>query len=633
MAKKSHWRGKYRTLREYYELEFDNKYFSFDEYEMEIDPDETQEQIEAYSKDPNKVREETMKCAFSFTYWCHKYAKILHPKRGLIPFRLFNYQREVIDHFENNRFNIIRKFRQGGLTTVALLWALWKCLFQLDQQIMCVSKTDREATDVGQMIDRTYEILPSWMAPTKGEEGTWNAHTKSFPQTGGRIMFHSPEAARGKALTILIIDEAAFVPDMEDHWKALYPVLSTGGNCIAISTVNGLGNWYQKTYYDAQEGNNEFNIIDLKYKQHPDYNNEKWVETMKAQLGEDGWLQEVEGDFLGSGDTYIPAHLLEAISKRANNILPVRKLFSQWTNKDSVAEQNMKEKERKRCAELGLPEPNWDGDKGALWVFKEAIEGHEYIIGADVAAGAKRDCSCFQVIDLHTMEQVAEFYSNTVPPHIFSEILSLVGKMYFTALVVVENMSDGLTTNSLLQHNLFYENLYYEQATKKGQPKPGIKTGQANRPSILDALRRRILNNTIIINSRRLVKELNTFSFNKETGKVQAQKGHHDDAIFAMCFALYVRDSTTRDVPVGSDIPAEYSKHLTSVDFESIKEEILRGSPDDWLNQKDDVPSFLEEKDEKTPAVTFRRKYNTLLNEFGWTVFLTIWLGVNYIIA
>ncbi len=605
-----HWRTKYKSLKDFYRHEFDPNYFDFDDYEKTIDPSETQEQIEAYANDPAKVREEMMKCAFSFTYWCHKYAKILHPKRGLIPFRLFKYQRETIDNYEANRFNIIRKFRQGGLTTVTLLWALWKCLFQLDQQIMCVSKTDREATDVGQMIDRTYEVLPSWMAPTKGEEGVWNAHAKSFPQTGGRIMFHSPEAARGKALTILIIDEAAFVPDMDEHWKALYPVLSTGGACIAISTVNGLGNWYQRIYYEAREGINEFNIINLKYQQHPDYNNERWVETMKAQLGEEGWL--------GSGDTYIPAALLEQLAKRANEMFPTRKLFTQWTNKDSIAEQAMKEKERKKCREMGLPEPNWDGDKGALWVFKEPIDGHEYIIGADVGEGAKKDCSSFQVIDLNTMEQAAEFYSNTVPPHIFAEIVFHVGKMYHTALVVVENMSGGLTTNSLLQFNLFYDNLYYDPNSGKGQNKPGVKTGPTNRPAILDALRRRILNGTININSRRLVKELETFSFNKQTGKVEAQKGNHDDAIFAMCLALYARDASTRDIPVGSQVPEEYQKHMTSVDWESIKHEINRGSPDDWLNQKDELPALLDDHEESTQAVTFRRRYDKLLREFGW---------------
>ncbi|MEL4395654.1 hypothetical protein AAEH73_21830, partial [Shewanella algae] len=76
------------------------------------------------------------KCALSFFYFCHKYVKILHPKKGLSPFILYKYQRRVIKDYNNNRFNIISKFRQGGLTTVTLLWSLWKCIFDLDQQIM-----------------------------------------------------------------------------------------------------------------------------------------------------------------------------------------------------------------------------------------------------------------------------------------------------------------------------------------------------------------------------------------------------------------------------------------------------------------------------------------------------------------
>jgi len=80
----SKWRGKYKTLKEYYQTEYDGTYYEFDRFQLTIDPDETLEEIEAYSK--QRQDQETIKCAHSFAYWCHKYVKILHPMRGLVPF-------------------------------------------------------------------------------------------------------------------------------------------------------------------------------------------------------------------------------------------------------------------------------------------------------------------------------------------------------------------------------------------------------------------------------------------------------------------------------------------------------------------------------------------------------------------
>ena len=272
------WRNKHKSLKEYYNKTYDSTYFKFDKYQLEIDPDEPLEFLETY--DPQKRQLEIIKCVHSFSYFCHKYVRILHPTKGLVPFIMFKYQHKVINDYENHRFSIISKFRQGGLTTVTLLWGMWKCLFQTDQQIMLLSKTDREATDIGMMIDRAVENLPLWLKPKK--DGKWNDHLKMFTETGSSVKFYSPQAARGKSVTFLIIDEAAFIEDMDKHWKAMWPVLSTGGSCALVSTVNGIGNWYYQTYIEAKEKRNLFHVIDLDYWEHPDYNDPKWAAEQKA---------------------------------------------------------------------------------------------------------------------------------------------------------------------------------------------------------------------------------------------------------------------------------------------------------------------------------------------------------------
>jgi hypothetical protein len=597
----SAWRGKYKSLKEYYECEYDPKYFSFDKYQLEIDPDEPMENAETY--DETRRQKEIIKCCHSFTYFCHKYVKILHPMKGLIPFILYGYQHKVINDYNNYRFNIISKFRQGGLTTVTLLWGLWRCLFQLDQQIMLLSKADKEATDIGMIIDRAVEHLPEWLAPDK-KAGKWNDHLKMFTETGSAIKFHSPVSARGKAVTFLIVDEAAFIPDMETHWKAMWPVLSTGGSCTLVSTVNGIGNWYHQVYVEAKENRNRFHIIDLDYWEHPDYNNTDWVAEQKAQLGEKGFLQEVLREFLGTGDTYFSAKIIRQLMEQTINNFPSRKLFPKWANKTGFVSHIEK-----------------DGNRGALWMWKEPVDGHEYIIGADCAEGQgeNNDNSSFQIIDTATLEQVAEFYSNTVEPHVFAQILNELGIYYNNAVVAVENMGPGGAVLSNLQHTLFYENLYYED-TKGKSTKPGIRMNQTNRPIFLEALQNRLTNETIRVNSIRFTNELGTFEYNPITKKAQAQKGKHDDSIMAMCIALLVRDSMLRDIPIGAEVPHEILSSVKTQVYEEIKRELLEGRPEDFLAEEEDVDLLGIDKETILPGVVFdsRRRGDRLLKEFGW---------------
>src|SRR5262252_2433714 len=596
----SKWRGKYKTPREYYEKEYNSKYFDFDRYEAEINPDESEEQIEAY--DAPRQQKEIIKCSMSFPYFCHKYLKILHPVQGLIPFILYKYQRKVIKDYESHDFNIISKFRQGGLTTLTLLWGMWRCMFKLDTQVMLLSKTDREATDIGMIVDRAIEHLPNWMKPKV--DGKWNDHLKMFTDTGGSMKFYSPEAARGKSVTFLIIDEAAFIPDMETHWKAMWPVLSTGGQCAVVSTVNGYGNWYHQTFTDTKENRNKiWHVIELDYWDNPQYDDPEWVKKNKAQLGEAGWLQEVMREFLGSGDNYFPTKIIDALDKATRDNYPIRKLFPKWANIDKYLE---------------LVNDDMEFDKGAMWIWKEPVDGHEYLIGVDVAEGMgeKGDNSCFQVIDTATLEQVAEFYSNSVPPHILGQILNEVGLYYNTATVIVENMAPGGAVISQLQHDLFYENIHYEARGK--QEKAGITVSRTNRPIFLERLQHRLINSSVRVNSSRFVRELGTFIFNPQTKRAEALKGHHDDAIMAMCMALFVRDGLLRDIPMGAEVPKEITATFKTEIYEEIKRELQEGAPQDFIEDPTDL--LAPDKDDILPGVMFnyQRKYDKLLREFGW---------------
>jgi hypothetical protein len=591
------WKDKFNSVDEYYRSLYDTDFYYFDNLQMQIDPDETVEDVEKY--DTDRQTEEIAKCVESFPYFCHKYVKILHPTKGLVPFIMYKYQARSIEYYQKHRFNIISKFRQGGLTTVTLLYGLWKCMFQLDQQIMALSKTDREAVGIGMMVDRAVQHMPSWIKPKK--DGKWNDHLKQFPDTGGALQFFSPEAARGKSVTFLIIDEAAFIPDMDNHWKAMWPVLSTGGSCVLVSTVNGLGNWYEEMYTNAKDGKNMFHVIDLDYWEHPDYspkNNPNWEKEQRSQLGEKGFLQEVLRSFLGSGETFIPSEKLTSLENILRKTLPHKRLFPQYCNKDSPEENDN------------------EFEKGALWVWQEPKDGAEYILGVDCAEGIgnEGDNSCIQILNMNTLEQAAEFYCNHITPHDFSHIVHELATAYNTGLVIVEDMSAGGIVLDMLLHEFSYENLFYSAKGSRSN-KPGIKMTVNIRPLVLQTFQSRILNDAVIMKSRRLLNEMKTFEFNTTTKKAEAAKGKHDDAIMALAIALYGRDQTVRDIPLGTS--ALEQNNIKKASIADIRAELRKGLKESIFDKITKKERTLEDLENENVLKSYR-KQNALLKDFGW---------------
>ncbi len=232
--------------------------------------------------------------------------------------------------------------------------------------------------------------------------------------------------------------------------------------------------------------------------------------------------------------------------------------------------------------------------------------------------GDDGDNSCIEIFDNSTLEQVAEYYSNSTPVHILSQIVNELAIYYNHAQVIVENMFIGGSVLSNLQHDLFYDNIFYSETSGK-TPRPGIKVTPSNRSVILEAMQHRLMNGTIRINSSRFVRELNTFIFNPSTQKAQARKGFHDDAIMAVALLLYVRDTILRQIPMGADVPQELVSPFKTLVYEEIKKEIMEGVEENLIEAAPVDPVFSVEDEMMTGvAFNFRRKYEKLIKEFGW---------------
>ncbi len=240
-----------------------------------------------------KQAKKIIKCAESFRYFCENYLKTIHATKGLTPLGLEPWQARLADALEENRFVISTKWRQAGISTITLLYCLWLCMFKENQNILWVNRTAREAEDVGMMVALAVNFLPRWMQPRMDRN---NKQEKSFAATNSNLSFGIPQSGRGRSATHLVIDEAAYIPNMEYHWKCFWPCLNTGGKCFIQTTVNrgGEGLWFAELYLGAVKNTNCFHVFKSNYKEHPMYQDEGVVQALKETLGAEGWSIEVE---------------------------------------------------------------------------------------------------------------------------------------------------------------------------------------------------------------------------------------------------------------------------------------------------------------------------------------------------
>jgi hypothetical protein len=449
-----------------------------------------------------EILKEIERCSEDPAYFIRKYVMIEHPIKGIIPFDLFRFQERIVNNMQKERFNIIRKFRQGGITTLSAAYSLWSIIFKKNHYIMVVSIGDRESTAFLRRVVLMYDDLPKWLKPKLIEK---NKHTLHL-STHSRIKSQPAGAGRGESVSHLIVDEAAFIDKMRDFWAAIWPTLSTGGNATLISTVNGMSNIYYELYRDAELGKNMFNVIDLNWKEHPDYT-EEWARLNKPIIGERMWLQEYECEFLGTGDTFIDRHTLRRLREN-------------------------------------FEEDYYTRHSGKFRAWKEPDPYATYVMGVDASFGRDRDHSAFHIIDLYNGEQVAEFYSNTTSLSDFAKVICQEGNNYNVAHVVVERNGLGVALIQELFEVLEYENMWMDENAEFG-----IQITQKTREVVLSSLEEALRASKVRINSERTVEELLTFIIT-DSGKVEADEGYNDDLVMSLALATYTFEDLGKNTPI-----------------------------------------------------------------------------------
>lgn len=457
-----------------------------------------------------------------------KYIKVIHPIRGKVPFDLYDYQKALLLNFIKNRFTIVLKFRQAGVTELIALYCLWLALFHSHKNIVIISIKDRVAKKVLKKIKFMYKNLPPHLrvgvVNGRGEDiGT----ASELEFSNGSMITSIPtteEAGRSEAISLLVMDEAAIVRWADRIWAASFPTLSTGGAAIINSTAYGVGNFFHKLWVNAFAGGNRFVPIRLLWTMHPE-RDQAWYDEQKSILGPRRTAQEIDGNFLTSGNTVFDLVDIRAIE----DSLPRYKALEILHN-------------------------------GMLRIYKKPKKNKKYFLGADVSTGRSRDYSTFSIMDESGEEQAA--FKGKVSTKRFARILFKWGTTYNRALLGPESNDIGLAVAADLQ-DWNYPNLYYSEQLirEKGKSKPkkqkipGWYTTKKNRPIIIAELEEDLRNDNLKIKNEWFTQEAYTFIYdsrnkpvamNKESSgsgsdDVLDDESYTDDTILCTAITNYLR--------------------------------------------------------------------------------------------
>ena len=483
-----------------------------------------------FIKRPNALTEYTQenledlyRCAKDPVYFAKKFVRVQHPTRGAIPFEMYPYQERAIKGFMENRWCIMKCGRQMGKTTVISVYLLWFACFNKDKNLLVASKDNSGAIDIMDRIRYAYEEMPNWLKP--GVKA-YNRHSIEFDNGSTiRSVSTTENTGRGKSISLLMLDELAFVRTNVQGamWSSLAPTLSTGGACIISSTPNGDSELFATLWREAMAGlqstlpgseeddieeqKDDFFPIEVEWDEHPD-RDEKYRQSMIKKIGEEKWKQEYECQFLSSDPLLINALVLSTMKSKT---------------------------------------PLYN-DKG-FFFWKDPEPGKTYIVGVDVAEGLEKDFSTIQVIELETLEQIAEYRNNQVKENqLYDAIKYVLAKIHGyvdsrtgkrpTIYWSFENNSAGAALGALYYADENFPE-YAELVNGKGV-RLGMRTVNKSKVEACRYLKKLIeqTRGGLTINSKMMIFELKNYIM---TGAgYAAKRGCTDDLISAFLIVLRV---------------------------------------------------------------------------------------------
>ena len=543
---------------------------------------------EGYQGNPNLPREEYqhaftqkeideyIKCAKDPIYFAITYMRIINVDRGLMPFEMWDFQKEMLQTFHENRFSICKLPRQVGKTTTSVAYLLHYVLFNENVNIAILANKSSTAREIMGRLQLAFEYLPRFLQQGVKE---WNKGSIELAN-GSRAVADSTSGSsvRGRSFNVVFLDEFAFVPNniAEAFFMSTYPTISSGQSTkvIIVSTPNGL-NLFYKMWQDAIEKRSLYIPIEIHWSMVPG-RDEKWKEETIRNTSEDQFRQEFETEFIGSTNTLIHPSKLRTLAFKN----PLAK----------------------------------DGD---MDVYETPQPGKTYVIIADVAEGQGLDYSTFSIIDVTQVpyRQIAKYRNNKITPLLFPTILYTAARKYNDAFILVEINSIGLQVADILHNELAYENLIKIRNAKGKQGQQvtpgwtkqmqfGVKTSAQTKKIGCANLKSLIESDKLIINDEHTIMELTTFSASKQS--FAAEEGNNDDLVMTLVNFGWLTAQRYFKESINTDIrKVLQEEQLQIMDQDLVPFGIIDNGLDDTFEKDDKGDLWFEERAKHYPFDDF----------------------------
>jgi hypothetical protein len=499
--------------------------------------------------------QEYIKCSQDPVYFTETYMKIINIDRGLVSFKLYGYQKEMLKSMQENRFNIIATARQAGKSTVTCAFVLWYIIFHGEKTVALLANKGETAREILGRIQLAYQHLPRWLQQGVKE---WNKGSMEL-ENNSRVIAAatSSDAIRGYSINLLFIDEAAFIENWDSFFTSVYPTISSGkeSKIVLVSTPNGLNHFYA-IWQNANEKRNGYTPIKVMWQDVPG-RDEKWKQDTLASMNFDHekFEQEYCVEFLGSSGTLIAGWKLKELVHK-----------TPLTHKDGLSQ------------------------------YVQVLPGHSYVCLVDVSRGKGLDHSAFHVLDVTRMpyEQVCVYRNNMITPIDYAEVIFRVCKAYNNASCLVEINDIGEQVGHSLHYDFEYDNvLFTENAGRSGKRitsgfgstvDKGIRTTKTVKSVGCSILKLLIEQNQLMVHDFHTIEELATFS--RKGQSYEAEEGKHDDLVMGLVLFAWLSDQ-------------QYFKDYTNINTlmklrEKTEDEIMNDlTPFGFVDSGDDMADMM----------------------------------------
>lgn len=479
---------------------------------------------------------EYIKCMKNVKYFARKYVKIISIDDGVIPFNLYEFQEDLLEIFQKNRFTISMQCRQSGKTQTTATFILHYATFTPAKTVAILANKAAQAREILARIQMSYENLPNFL---KQGVSTYNKGSMKFGNESEIFCAASSSSSiRGKSISLLYIDEAAFLKNDMEFYESTYPTVSSGKNSrvIITSTPNGARGLFYKLWTESVSGINMFVRKEVPWYLVPG-RDEKWKAEQVANTSIEQFNQEHGLIFRGSQNSLLSSDVLA--------MLPIAKPIAVF---------------------------------GDLRVYEDPIATNAYMITVDTSRGVGGDYSAFIVFDVTKMpfRVVATYKNNRISPMVYPQIIRTIGDKYNQAFVLVEVNDIGEQVANILYHDYEYENLLMCYSEKSVQTigfikdaRVGVRTTTQVKSIGCSNVKTMVETGKLVLNDEELINEFGTFV--PKGRSYEADSGAHDDLV--MCCVLFSWASVQQYVIdlISRDVKVDVKEHM----MDQIMEDIL----------------------------------------------------------